>query len=205
MELLAIIRALERARASRGALEVLSDSTYVLRGITQWIWGWMRRDWKTAEGDEVKNRDLWQALSAEVNYRRSMGDPAIRWSYVRGHTGVPGNERVDEIAVAFAKRTPLPRPLFSGPLLKYFIPIHDLPEARTIPENTRSAAPRAQPEAALAYLSLVDGVAARHSTWKDCEARVKGRTGAKFKKVTNPEEERKIWESWGVKSPPTPS
>ncbi len=203
MELLAVIRALEQVRGVRGPVEVLSDSLYVLRGITQWIWGWRKRNWKTAEGADVANRELWQALSAEVAIRREAGNPAIRWSHVRGHRGIPGNERVDEIAVAYSlQRSPSP-PLYRGPLLKYFVAIHDLPEERDIPESDPSQR-REKPAAALAYLSLVDGVPARHSSWKECESRVKGRSGAKFKKVMSNDEEKKIWESWGVKSPPTP-
>jgi len=203
MELLAVIRALEKVRGIRGPVEVLSDSLYVLRGITQWIWGWRKRNWKTAEGADVANRELWQALSAEVAHRREAGDPAIRWSHVRGHRGIPGNERVDEIAVAYSlQRSPAP-PLYRGPLLKYFVAIHDLPEQRDIPESDPNHR-REKPAPALAYLSLVDGVPAKHSSWKECESRVKGRSGAKFKKVMSDDEEKKIWESWGVKSPPTP-
>ena len=204
MELLAVIRALAHLRGKRGPVEVISDSLYVLRGITQWIWGWRKRDWKTAEGGEVSNRDLWQALSAEVAHRRTAGDPAIRWSHVRGHKGIPGNERVDEIAVAFSQGKALSEPLYRGPLLKYFVAIHDLPESRDIPESDPNDR-REKPPAALAYLSLVDGVAMRHPDWKSCEARVKGRSGAKFKKVISLEEEKKIWESWGIQTPPTPN
>ena len=58
MEILAVIRALEHLREVRGPIEVLSDSLYVLRGITQWIWGWRKRGWKTAEGTDVSNREF---------------------------------------------------------------------------------------------------------------------------------------------------
>ncbi len=200
MELLAVIRALERTRQDRGPLEVLSDSLYVLRGITQWIWGWRKRGWKTAEGQDVANRELWQALAAEVALRREAGDPSIRWSHVRGHVGIPGNERVDSIAVAYAAgRRPSPE-LYNGRLISYFVAIHDLPEKRGIPDAGTDKR-REKPAPALAYLSLVDGIPMRHSDWKSCEARVKGRSGAKFKKVLTAEEEKKIWESWGVRFP----
>lgn len=203
MEILAVIRALEHLREVRGPVEVLSDSLYVLRGITQWIWGWRKRGWKTAEGTDVSNREFWQALSAQVAARREAGDPPIRWSHVRGHVGIPGNERVDEIAVAYSQgRAPSPA-LYRGPLLKYFVAIHDLPEERGIPESDPNSR-REKPAPAMAYLSLVDGMPARHPDWRSCESRVKGRSGAKFKKVMSAEEEKKIWESWGVKSPPTP-
>ena len=92
MELTATIRALEALRGVEGPISVYTDSTYVIRGITQWIWGWRKKGWKTAEGNDVSNQDLWKKLMAQVVGKK------INWKYVRGHTGVPGNERVDEIA-----------------------------------------------------------------------------------------------------------
>ena len=159
MELLAVIRALEHLRSVRGPTEVISDSLYVLRGITQWIWGWRKRGWKTAEGADVANRELWQELSAQVAARREAGDPPIRWSHVRGHAGIPGNERVDEIAVAYSQGRPPSPALYRGPLLKYFVAIHDLPEERGIPESDPNSR-REKPAPAMAYLSLVDGMPA---------------------------------------------
>jgi len=204
MELTAVLRGLESLRDTAGEVEVISDSLYVLRGISQWIWGWRKRGWKTAEGGDVLNREIWQALDAEVGRRRKLGQPAIRWSYVKGHAGTPGNERVDEIAVAFSKGSPLQPPLYRGSLLHYFVAIHDLPESREIPPYDPEKNSKRTPVPALAYVSVVNGVPSRHSTWKECEAHVKGRSGAKFKKVTSEAEEKKTWESWGVQPPKTP-
>jgi ribonuclease HI len=105
---------------------------------------------------------------------------------------VPGNERVDQIAVAFAAgRKPS---LYIGPLLKYDVAVHDLPENTEVPEMR----PKAAKVAAYSYLSLVNGVAQRHSSWTECEARVKGRPGARFKKALSAEDEAKILQEWGV-------
>ena len=153
-----------------------------------------RKDWKTAEGQPVANEDLWKALSTQVAVRKPLGK--IEWKYVRGHSGIPGNERVDEIAVAFAQGS-RPR-LYLGPLLKYDIAIHDLPENTEVPEMRPKQA--AKPKA-YSYLSLVNGVAMRHLSWTECEARVKGRPGAKFKKAMSEEEELEILRSWGVRTP----
>jgi ribonuclease HI len=71
----------------------------VIKGIREWIWAWRRRGWKTAEGNDVLNRELWEKLSHFVQERGTKG---IDWHYVRGHIGIPGNERVDEIATAYA-------------------------------------------------------------------------------------------------------
>jgi ribonuclease HI len=193
MELMGIIRALEFVKSSPGDVDVCTDSTYVIKGITQWIWGWKKRDWKTAEGGEVANTDLWKRLFVIVSARRSLGK--IEWKYVRGHVGVPGNERVDEIAVAYSKGQ-RPR-LYSGPLLKYDIAVYDLPDDTELPpDKPRNNAPK---PVAFSYLSLVGGVAERHSDWADCERRVKGRSGAKFKKAMSATEEKQILENWGAK------
>jgi ribonuclease HI len=192
MELTGVIRALEFLKTSKGEVDVCTDSTYVIRGITQWVWGWRKREWKTAEGGEVANADLWKKLFILVSARRELGK--IDWKYVRGHIGVPGNERVDEIAVSFSKGT-RPR-LYSGPLLKYDIAIYDLPENTDLPPEKPREGPKPQ---AFSYLSLVGGVAERHADWASCERRVKGRSGAKFKKAMSAAEEKQILENWGAK------
>ncbi|MDY6936466.1 MAG: ribonuclease HI [Cyanobacteriota bacterium] len=73
-----------------------TDSEYVKKGITQWIRGWKKKNWKTASGKPVLNRDLWEILD-------TVNSPQVRWEYVRGHSGDPGNERCDQIARTFAQ------------------------------------------------------------------------------------------------------
>ncbi|MFO0519809.1 MAG: ribonuclease HI [bacterium] len=91
MELLAVIRALEAlTRPSR--VRVHTDSQYVQQGISSWIHGWKRKNWRTAAGAPVKNVDLWKALD-EAAARHE-----IEWLWVRGHAGHPGNERADALA-----------------------------------------------------------------------------------------------------------
>ena len=191
MELLAVIRGLESLRTTAGDIDVLTDSVYVIRGITQWIWAWRKRDWKTAAGGDVANVDLWKELSAQVLVRKPLGK--VAWKYVRGHVGIPGNERVDQIAVAFSKGARIS--LYIGPLLRYDHAIHDLPENTDVPEAKAPQGPKA---AVHSYLSVVNGVAMRHRTWPECEARVKGRPGAKFKKTASAEDEARILSDWGV-------
>src|SRR5690606_3522640 len=135
--------------------------------------------------------ELWERLLAVV-MARGRSNP-ISWRYVRGHSGVPGNERVDAIAVGFVKG---PRPkLYKGPLLKYDVPIYDVPANTDLPEPK---APSAKKAAAYSYLSMVDGVARRHATWPECERRVKGRSGARFKKAMSETDEAQILASWGA-------
>ncbi|MFT4046575.1 MAG: ribonuclease HI [Solimonas sp.] len=91
MELRAAIEAL---RALKGPSEVTlyTDSRYVMQGLTEWLSGWKRKGWRTADGKPVKNQDLWQALDAEVQRHR------IDWRWVKGHNGDPGNEEADRLA-----------------------------------------------------------------------------------------------------------
>ncbi len=97
MELTGAIQALTHVRDMRGRLAVYTDSTYVIQGIESWVHNWKRRGWKTATGGEVLNRELWEELHALVSARPPR---STTWHYVRGHSGIPGNERVDAIADA---------------------------------------------------------------------------------------------------------
>jgi ribonuclease HI len=121
------------------------------------------------------------------------------WHYVRGHVGIPGNERVDEIADSFATEQPVA--LYDGPLSGYPVPILDLPDDTTVPaRSTPSSGAGRSKSVAYSYLSVVDGRPMRHATWSECEQRVKGRAGARFKKATSAAEESSILRSWGITS-----
>ena len=192
MELTAAIEALRHVGAAAVPVAVHTDSSYVIRGIREWIHGWRRRGWKTSEGRDVVNRDLWETLASLQEARARTG--GMTWHYVRGHTGVPGNERADAIADAFASGRP-PR-LYRGPLIRYDVAVLDLPEDTRVPVRP-SASPRRRPAAPHSYLSLVDGRPERHATWAACERRVKGRSGARFKKAMSPAEEVDILRAWG--------
>lgn len=199
MELTAVGKALRHLERAPGPLHIYTDSTYVIQGITRWVFGWSRRGWKTAEGGEVANAIYWKRLMALLAGRKEAFPPEaakVEWRYVRGHTGVPANERVDEIAVAFSKGRSVR--LYTGPLQGYDVAVHDLPEDTSLPEEK----PR-QREAstkAYSYLSEVGRTVKRHSTWAACERRVKGVPGARFKKTRSAEDEAKVLEEWGHKA-----
>jgi len=93
MELTAVIEALSALKRD-SQVRVFTDSEYVRRGITEWLKAWKARDWRTADKKPVKNRDLWERLDA-IAARHD-----IEWRWVKGHSGVPGNERVDALANA---------------------------------------------------------------------------------------------------------
>lgn len=192
MEMMGVVRALEYLKGTPGPIDFYTDSVYVIRGITQWIWGWRRNGWKTSDGKEVSNQDLWERLSALVQSRSALGK--IEWKYSRGHIGIPGNERCDEIAVAFSKKYYIP--LFEGSILKYSVPIMDLPENTDLPEYK----PKTEKVAAFGYLSNLGGIVYMHKDWGACERRVKGQSGAKFKKVLSRSEVAEVLKSWGLSS-----
>ena len=93
MELMAVIGGLG-ALKRRCAVQLYTDSKYVLQGATEWLPQWKARGWKTADRKPVKNQDLWQQLEAAAARHR------IEWHWVPGHAGVPGNERCDALANA---------------------------------------------------------------------------------------------------------
>jgi ribonuclease HI len=97
MELMAAIAGLE---ALKSPCEVVlhTDSQYVKKGIGEWLPNWIRRGWKTAAGEPVKNKDLWERLAA-ANTRHQ-----VVWKWVKGHAGHVDNERVDQLARAAAER-----------------------------------------------------------------------------------------------------
>jgi ribonuclease HI len=91
MEMTAVIRgigALKRACS----VHIHTDSVYVMKGITEWMAAWKRNGWKNAAKKPVKNIDLWQELDEVLNGHD------VHWHWVKGHSGVPENERADELA-----------------------------------------------------------------------------------------------------------
>ena len=91
MELTAAIEALEALKRPC-TIDLHTDSQYLRQGITQWIHGWKRNGWRTADKKPVKNADLWQRLDAAIARHD------VRWHWVRGHAGDALNERADVLA-----------------------------------------------------------------------------------------------------------
>lgn len=198
MELTAALKALEVVflklkKEKIKSVLIFTDSVYVIRGITQWIFGWKNRGWKTAEGQEVSNQDLWIQLSEIVGLlKKSEDEIKLQWTYVRGHTGVHGNERCDALAVAESKQDYVD--LYVGPTKDYFFDITEMPETEELPDPKKKSS---EAKKTVWYISYVNGVFAKHATWKECEAVVKGRP-AKFKKVSSDQEEAEVKKSWGI-------
>ena len=187
MELQAAISALSRIQNSEFRIHINTDSTYLIKGITEWVHGWQKNGWRTTLKKDVENKDLWEALVAVSKNK------AIDWSYVGGHIGVAGNTRCDEIATAFADG--IAPKLYSGPLDGYGIPtILDIRHDDGMAKEKSGS--RAHSNAkAYSYVSLVEGKIETHKTWAECEQRVKGKK-ARFKKVLSVGEEQALIAEW---------
>jgi ribonuclease HI len=96
MEMMAVIRGLEALKRP-SHVELVTDSTYVGKGATEWMPKWKANGWRRREGDrwaEVKNEDLWRRLDELLSKHR------VKFTHIRGHSGHVENERCDELAVA---------------------------------------------------------------------------------------------------------
>ena len=96
MEMMAVIRGLEALKRS-SRVEIVTDSTYVGKGLSEWLPKWKANGWRRREGDQfkpIKNEDLWRQLDALLAKHQA------RFTHVRGHQGHPENERCDTLAVA---------------------------------------------------------------------------------------------------------
>jgi ribonuclease HI len=191
MELKGLIEALKAIDHEEGDVTVYTDSKYVESGATSWYRGWIARGWRTSTNDPVLNADLWKVLLAAISERGKFG--RVYWKRVPGHSGVAGNERADAIATGFAKG--MPPELFNGSLATYAIDILNIDVDPDLHEERVHDKARSRMKA-YSYISEVKGVIQTHATWAECEARVKGKSGVKFKKSLSAAEERLIIAAW---------
>ena len=103
MELLGAIMGLREIGPDMSVteVEVCTDSQYVKKGMSEWIKGWIAKNWIGSTKKPVLNRDLWELLKKEEERLASLSI-RITWTYVRGHAGIPLNERADIIATSCA-------------------------------------------------------------------------------------------------------
>jgi ribonuclease HI len=187
MEIVAAIEALKTISDSSFLVKIYTDSSYLVNGITKWVFGWQKNGWKTATKTLVENQDLWQEL-IQVSSGKN-----IEWKLISGHSGLQGNERCDVIATSFAENKEIK--LFKGPISKYFLKnILDINLSNASYKNKKSERHNDRLRSkmkAYSYVSLVQGLIKTHKTWAECEARVKGKN-AKFKKAISEKEEKEI-------------
>lgn len=92
MELTAVIEALSVLKKENCDIEIYTDSQYVKKGITEWLFNWKKNNWKNSKKQEVLNRDLWEKLDILTSKHK------IEWFWVKGHNNNKLNERADELA-----------------------------------------------------------------------------------------------------------
>ncbi len=183
MELRAVVEVLKVLPAEQTKIEIYTDSKYVVDGATGWIFGWMKNDWQTKAGGEVLHKELWQELIGLLK------KVAVDWHKVPGHVGIVGNERADTIASDFGEGKLVE--LYTGSRDDYTLDIENVSYDEE-KAKARSAARKRQSQKAYSYVSAVDGVVQTHATWAECEARVKGKKGVRFKKAISKDEETNI-------------
>lgn len=188
MELSAAISALACVGQTVDDIEVYTDSKYLINGITKWVWAWQKNNWQTKAKEPVSNQDLWQ------NLLKNTAGKKINWHYVGGHIGISGNERCDEIASTYAVGEKVE--LYSGPISKYKIDVLNFSFDENL-KSEKSESNRRSGAKAYSYVSLVGGVIYKDKTWSECESRVKGKSGVKFKKALSAIEEEEIIKGWG--------
>ena len=195
MELTAPIEALTHLQRTPGAVAIYTDSTYVIRGIREWIWAWRKRNWKTADGK------LWFATvkgvaMVEPNTMRVATAPPVMIEGV-----FVDRRRLDRNAPeqTLAPGTRTLEDLYNGPLIRYPLPILDVPDDTSVPRRPPGSSSSGKKAPPYAYLSVVDGKPMRHATWAECERRVKGRSGARFKKAMTEADEATILREWGCR------
>lgn len=185
MELTAVVKALSGLKDQKtDGVIIFTDSSYVLNGATKWIHGWKKNGWKKQDKTDVLNKDLWEQLDFFLEKMN------VEWNLVAGHAGVVGNERCDVIATSFADEVEID--LYVGSASKYFV---DIKNIAPLAVNSKSDNGRSKMKA-YSYLSLVAGELQKHTTWTECEERVRGVKGAKYRKSISPEDEMQIIKDW---------
>ncbi|NCN39902.1 ribonuclease HI [bacterium] len=196
MEMMAVLKVMRHLKQSGFEQDVkcYTDSSYVANGLNAWVFGWAKNGWRKKDGSDVANAEIWKNLMAAKKAFKS-----FELLVVPGHSEVLGNEYVDKLAVAAYefKKGLGPREVKDGGKAVYEA-FEKSPKLRSEMDQSASKSSSGSKKKALFYLSYVDGELQRHQTWSECEARVKGRGGARFKKVTAPEEEAVILKGWGL-------
>lgn len=155
-----------RAAPPEAEVELEIDSAYVHNNAQGSLARWQREGWQTRGGGAVKNQDLWQELAALLATR------TVRWVVVRGHRGHQRNEYVDQAARQEVARA-----------------------ARNVPATPAVTASKDVSDGRV-YLSLVDGVCARHTTWDGCKRRTHTVSGARFRRCDTRVEQMTTVRDW---------
>jgi ribonuclease HI len=171
----------------QNSIKICSDSSYFIKGATQWVAGWKQNNWMSSQKTEILNQDLWKRwtiLSDQFEH--------LQLHKVLAHAGIPGNERCDEIGKSFANQNPTR--LYNGKTSTYPLGFLTHHSQNQTPLSATSNHQKIKPY----YLSYLNGALTKHDHWEDCSKLVKGVSGAKYKKISSVEEEQEIKRKWGI-------
>lgn len=198
MELEAVISTLSDsgAMAHKGPVIVYSDSAYVVNGLSSWVYGWEKKGWITSTKTPVENKAMWEKALVLLKHYGSR----LEIAKVSGHAGNLYNERCDELAVAAALGKKEKH--FQGSQKDYDLFLESIgttakkapPAGGSKKKKTKDAGP------AYSYVSLVNRKVYTDKTWAACEKRVKGKKGAKYKKVFSKGEETSLIQDYTLSS-----
>lgn len=179
MEITGALKALEHVSNNKKytgqKIAIYTDSSYVIRGMKQWVHTWQKNGWRTSQKKDVENVRLWQDLI------KAAASKDVEWLYVPGHSGVPLNERTDVIATKFADG--VQENLFLGNLDQYS---YDVSVSKIVKRVTSK-----QKTSKTGYYVVVHGgEVSRYETWGECERAVKGVKAVRFKKVADTDAEK---------------
>eukprot|EP00741_Cyanophora_paradoxa_P001685 tig00000498_g1635.t1 len=116
MELLGVTTALRQINRHGASVHVFIDSSYIKRGVNDWLKGWKDNGWRTTEGAPIKNKELWEDLDRMMNLH------TVQWHWVEPHAGVPGNNLVDGMALRAATTQQQEEANASGEHVLQFVP-----------------------------------------------------------------------------------
>lgn len=190
MEMTAVLEALEFVENKKLVESIIlyTDSEYVKKGATEWMHGWYKNNWRTKTGGEVLNKDIWEKL---MNVLAKL---KVEIRVIKGHAGVPGNERCDVIATGFADNNP-PR-LYNDSFSDYKINLEVTRQIPTGGTTVKSASAASKGQKAYSYVSSIQGIVKIHRTWAECEERVRGQSNARYKKSFSKDDENGIVKSF---------
>ncbi len=182
MELMAILEGIRARPSEMKSVVLYSDSKYALDGLTKYIHNWVSNGFMSAAGEPIKNQSLWQDLYQEVVQQR---DYKISYHWIKGHAGIPLQERVDEIARTYSQSDG------ASPNL-------ELKSGQPVEVSTSVEAPSSShSDSARAYYLVKKGdLILRYATWDECKSAVHGVPGVKFKKVHSLAEEQACLKAW---------
>lgn len=189
MELRAVLETLKlfsKKKTGVDEIVIFTDSTYVLGGATGWVYGWAKNGWKTKEGEDVLNQDLWQELMG-LTLKLSSQNIKVSYEKVKGHSGDFFNERANEIAQTYSKGTP--PILFRGQIEQFeelFSYLKNIPASKQSKNKGK----------AYSYVAKVGKEIRTFTDWDSCKEFVSGEAGALYKKVFSEAEEEELIETW---------